>query len=307
MAIPKDIGVLFPGQGSQYPGMGKEVYDNYERMRELYQQAEEISGTDWAKVTFESTKEELKQTENTQPAIFLNSIAYSSLLKGEYNYIGAAGHSLGEYTALYETGVLSFEDALKAVCKRGELMGSIEGAGGMLAVIGAKLDDIEESIQEVSSKGIINVANYNSPIQVVVSGEENLLPIFEENLLDRTRAKVIELPVSAAFHSPLMEDAASDMKKVIEQLEFNKPKIPYFSNVTGKKVTDPDRIRELLEEQILSPVKWIDVVKNMKEEDIEFFVEIGPGKVLKNLVNRIDKSLTCEKTDTKDKLESFLT
>ncbi len=299
MKTTRDAGIIFPGQGSQYPGMGREVHERYKEVRELYDLAQSISNKDWAALTFAGSAEELKQTQNTQPAIFLLSVAYSQLLKDKYNYAGVAGHSLGEYTALTEAGVLSFEDAFKATCIRGDLMANFESAdGGMLAIIGAKLNKVEETVEEFKDKGVVNIANYNSPMQVVVSGERRLFPEFKEKLLEKTRAKVISLPVSAAFHSPLMEAAAKKMAATIQELEFNKPEAKYFSNVTGDRVDDPGEIKELLIKQILSPVRWIDVVKNMKREGISFFLEVGPGGVLTNLVKRIDRQLESTNTDS---------
>jgi [acyl-carrier-protein] S-malonyltransferase len=281
------IAYIFPGQGSQQPGMGKEIYENFPEAAEVYNRAKAITGKDWAEISFEGDKETLSQTQNTQPCIFLNSIAILRALKSHSRFEAAAGHSLGEYSALVAVGVLDFDSAIRCVVERGRLMSEAR-SGGMLAPLGAEDSTVVDVVGELREKGDIVVANFNAPGQLIVSGEEALLESASEALKTGAGAKkVLRLPVSAAFHSPLMQDAKAEMAKILAKVEFYEPKAAFFANATGGRIENPEDIRRQLIEQITSPVRWIDQVKAMAAFGTEEFVEIGPGKVLQGLVSRI--------------------
>ncbi len=281
------IAYIFPGQGSQHPGMGKDLYDSFKEAVEVYDKAKALTGTDWAEISFEGDKQVLSQTQNTQPCIFLHSMAVLRSMKSVTLFKAAAGHSLGEYSALCAAGILSFEDALLAVVERGKLMASAK-SGGMLAPLGAKDDGVREVVSDLHKDGIIVVANFNAPGQLIVSGEEGILEKASEELKKRAGAKkVLRLPVSAAFHSPLMEDAKTEMAGILGKIEFKAPKTAFFANATGARIENPEEIRKQLIEQITSPVRWIDQINAMADFGVDEFIEIGPGKILQGLVSRI--------------------
>lgn len=282
------IAFVFPGQASQYIGMGKDLYENSEIAREIFDRAEEILGFELKKICFEGPEDELKQTKVTQPAIFVHSYVVAKLISDKLKADMVAGHSLGEYSALVYAGVLSFEDALKIVKLRGELMQKAggENPGTMAAIIG--LDD--KTIYEICSKvndGIVQPANFNAPGQVVVSGD---IPSVKKamELAQKSGAKIVkELVVSGAFHSPLMESAKEGLKEVLDEIEFRKPSVPVYFNVTARPSFDVNEIRELLYRQITSPVLWSQIIANMFSDGASKFYEIGPGKVLQGLIKRI--------------------
>lgn len=282
------IAFVFPGQASQYVGMGKDLYENSEIAREIFDKAEEILGFELKKICFEGPEDELKQTRITQPAIFVHSYVVAKLLNGKLKADMVAGHSLGEYSALAYAGVLSFEDALKIVKLRGELMQKAgeENPGTMAAIIG--LDD--KTVYEICSKindGIVQPANFNAPGQVVISGD---IPSVRKamELAQNAGAKMVkELVVSGAFHSPLMESAKERLKEALGEIEFRKPSVPIYFNVTAKPTFDVDEIRNLLYRQITSPVLWSQIITNMFSDGASKFYEIGPGKVLQGLIKRI--------------------
>ncbi len=281
---------IFPGQGSQIPGMGKDLYDKYLEVRELYNKARALTGTDWAEITFEGDKKTLSQTQNTQPCIFLNSAVVLRIIERVTLPSAVAGHSLGEYSALYTAGVLNFEETLLSVIERGKLMSEAK-SGGMLAPLGAEDKKVIDVVSDLQRSGVIVVANYNASGQLIVSGEENILETAGERLKAEAGAKrVLRLPVSAAFHSPLMREAKDEMSKVLDRAEFSEPKTAFFANATGARIENPSDIKNQLIEQITSPVLWIDQVKALVDFGVEEFVEIGPGKVLQGLVSRIAPS-----------------
>lgn len=283
---------LFPGQGSQYVGMGKDLFEQSEEAAKLFQQADDILGVGLSQICFEGPEEELKQTKNTQPAIFLHSVILAHLFRGD-DVSMAAGHSLGEYSALVHAGALSFEDGLKLVRLRGELMqqAGVQQPGTMAAVIGLDPAAVEEICREASSAGVVQPANFNSPGQIVISGSvEGVRRAME---LSKTRgAKLVkELQVSGAFHSPLMGSAGKGLKEGLEKTQVRDAKIPVYANVTAKPAVTSSEIRQLLFEQLTRPVRWEESVRNMVADGAGIFVEVGPGKVLQGLVKRIDGSV----------------
>ena len=289
--------VLFPGQGSQSVGMGKNLYEKFDYIKSLFEQADDILGNSISKIILEGPKELIDQTENTQPAIFLISYSICEIIKREtsFNLNKAkffAGHSLGEYSALACAGSLSFEQTIKLLQSRGKFMQSAvpKGQGGMLAVLGSEIEKINEIIKNNEDKFICYIANDNSIGQVVVSGNINELNKFSEEL-KKNKIKNIRLPVSAPFHCKLMRSATEKMKEEITKVEFKKPEINIISNVTAQQTNDPNDIKSLLIEQIEKPVRWREIVINMIDSNVEKFIEIGPGKVLSGLVKRINNNV----------------
>ena len=279
---------VFPGQGSQYPGMGKDLYDKFDIVREIYKRADSLSGLKISELSFEADKQTLSQTQYTQPCIFVHSYAVLNVVDESYDSV--AGHSLGEYSALVAAGVLTFEDGLHAVVERGRLMSQAK-KGGMLAPLGVALEDVKEVVDLLKSEGIIEVANYNAPGQFIISGEIEILDKAEKMLSERGAKKVVRLAVSGAFHSPLMEEAQKEMEKVLSKIDFSPPKVRFYANVTGDRVENPEEIRKNLVLQLTHPVRWIDIVESMVRDGDDRFVEIGPGKVLRGLIKRIAKDV----------------
>jgi len=288
--------VLFPGQGSQSVGMAKNLYDNFDYVKLLFHQADDILKNSLSKTILEGPKELLDQTENTQPAIFLVSYSIFKFIKNESNFDFNkakffAGHSLGEYSALACSESITFEQTIKLLKTRGKSMQSAvpKGQGGMLAIIGEKIENINEIISLNKDKFQCFVANDNSVGQVVVSGNTKDLDIFSE-ILKLKNIKNVKLSVSAPFHCVLMSSATEIMKNEIINTEFKIPKNEIISNVTAKQTIDPDEIKDLLVKQIEKPVRWRESVINMINSNVDKFIEIGPGKVLSGLVKRIDRN-----------------
>jgi len=289
--------VLFPGQGSQSVGMGKNLYENFDYVKSLFEQADDILQKPISKIILEGPKELIDQTENTQPAIFLVSYSIYEVIKNEtaFNLNNAkffAGHSLGEYSALACSGSLRFDQTIKLLQSRGRFMQSAvpNGQGGMLAVLGSEIEKINEIINFNEGKFKCYVANDNSTGQAVVSGNINDLNKFSEELKNN-KIKNIKLPVSAPFHCELMRSATEKMREEITKAEFKKPEINIISNVTAQQTNDPNEIKRLLIEQIEKPVRWREIVINMIDSKVEEFIEIGPGKVLSGLVKRINSNV----------------
>jgi len=289
--------VVFPGQGSQSVGMAKNIYNKYNYVKELFQIADETLGFSISKLILEGSKEELDQTENTQPAIFLVSFSIFEVIKRESDIDLSkakyfAGHSLGEYSALATTGSINFEQTIKLLKARGKAMQSAvpKGEGGMLAVLGTEIEVISNLLSANQEKYQCFIANDNSIGQLVLSGMNKDLDYLTEDL-KKNKIKNIRLPVSAPFHSKLMRSATEIMKKQIDQSNFVNPKNVIISNVTGIETIEPKQIKELLIKQIESPVRWRESVLYMINKGVTKFVEIGPGKVLSGLIKRIDRSV----------------
>jgi len=302
------IAFLFPGQGAQYVGMGKDSYDSHPFVRELYSTAEKILGFDLAKVCFEGPEELLVQTKYTQPAIFVQSVALWKFLSSEnIKPAFAAGHSLGEYSALVVAGALSFEDGLEAVKNRSSLMQEAceKNKGTMAAIIGLSEKDILSVCKEASVYGIVQPANFNSAEQVAISGEKKAVEKGVELAKQRGAKRAILLEVGGAFHSELMCEAQEKFQKIMGKLVVNKAMTPVVANVTAEPVTEPSQIRELLIEQITSPVLWYQSMKLMYDRGVRDFVEIGPGKVLQGLLRRSFKEIRTFGIDKLSDLEKF--
>jgi [acyl-carrier-protein] S-malonyltransferase len=283
---------IFPGQGSQYVGMGKELYHAHAQPKALFEQADALLGFPISKICFEGPDEELKQTKNTQPAIFLHSIALLQLMNNGQPAM-TAGHSLGEYSALVVAGAFTFEDGLKLVRLRGELMqqAGVEYPGTMAAIVGLSEDDVEEVCSEASAVGIVQAANFNSPGQIVISGSRAGIQKAMNLATSHGARFVKELSVSGAFHSPLMESARAGLKSALEHVSIHDASIPVYANVTAQPVQSAKEIRELLVQQLTSPVRWEKSITRMISAGATSFVEIGPGKVLQGLVKRINAAV----------------
>jgi len=289
--------VLFPGQGSQSVGMGKNLYEKFDYVKSLFRQADDILEKSISKIILEGPKELINQTENTQPAIFLISYSIYEVIKNEtsFNLNDAkffAGHSLGEYSALACAGSLSFNQTIKLLQSRGRFMQSAvpNGKGGMLAVLGSDIQKINKIIKNNEDNFKCYIANDNSVGQVVVSGNINDLKKFSEEL-KKNKIKNISLPVSAPFHCELMNSATEKMREEMRTVEFKKPVVNIISNVTAQQANNPNDIKKLLVDQIEKPVRWREIVINMIDSNVEKFIEIGPGKVLSGLVKRINNNV----------------
>ena len=278
---------VFPGQGSQYSGMGKEFYENYPIIKKLFKRAKDILNWDPYDIIFSGKDENLKKTVLTQPSIYLVSYSLFEIWKerGEILPDYVMGHSLGEYTALAASNVFSFEEGLKIVKIRAELMDKAK-EGKMAAIIGLDREKVEEIVKKGKNKGIIVCANYNSPKQIVISGERSALKYAEKLAKENGARKVIYLRLSGAFHSPIMEEISKEFSQEIAKINFNKPKFKIISNVTAREELDPEKIKENLILQLTEPVRWEDSVKYVWEKGVNTFVEIGPGKVLTGLIKR---------------------
>ena len=303
--------VLFPGQGSQSVGMGKQFYEKFDYVKSLFEEADDTLKNSISKIILEGPKDIINQTEITQPAIFLVSYSICEVIKKEtsFNLNNAkffAGHSLGEYSALACSGSLSFSQTIKLLQSRGRYMQSAvpKGQGGMLAVLGSEIDKINKIISDNEEKFKCYVANDNSIGQVVVSGNINELNKFSEEL-KINKIKNIKLPVSAPFHCELMNSASEKMREEINKTEFKKPEINIISNVTAQQVNDPIEIKKLLIEQIEKPVRWREIVINMIGSEVEKFIEIGPGKVLSGLVKRINSNVELIQVNELDDLNKL--
>ena len=286
--MTKKIAFLFPGQGSQAVGMGKDLYDNYTAAKNVFDTADKTLGKSITTLCFEGPDEDLKQTVNTQPSIVTMSIAALESLKSQLDvsvdYV--AGHSLGEYCAMYAAGVMSLETTLKAIQKRADLMGATKG-GAMAAVLNASEEALNESLKEASEVGYVDVANYNSPAQVVITGDEKAVAKAGELLLAKGARRVVPLAVSGAFHSKFMENAGHEFEKFTADLDLSNAEIPVITNVDAEPTTSAADFRVKMPKQIYSSVHWTQTIEKMAADGVEIFVEIGPGKVLAGLNKKI--------------------
>ena len=285
---------VFPGQGAQFVGMGKDLYDNNEKAKELFEKANDILGYRITDIMFAGTDDELKQTKVTQPAVFLHSVIKAISLGDEFKPSMVAGHSLGEFSALVAAGALNFEDGLRLVYARAMAMQkACEAAPStMAAIVGLPDDKIEEICAEVSKEGSVVVpANYNCPGQLVISGNVEAINEACEKLKAAGAKRALPLKVGGAFHSPLMQPAKDELQAAIEKTEFSAPQCPVYQNVDGKPHTDPADIKANLIAQLTSSVRWTSCVQNMIADGADDFTECGPGKALQGMIGRIDKNV----------------
>ena len=303
--------VIFPGQGSQTVGMGKEFFEKYDIVKKLFQQADEVLNFSISKMILEGPRENLDLTANTQPAIFLVSYSIFKVIKEEFNinlneakYF--AGHSLGEYSALSCAGYLDFEKTIKILRVRGKAMQNSvpKGEGGMLAVLGVKIDDIEKILKDNEKKFNAQIANDNSDGQIVLSGKNEDLETVS-NFLKDNKIKNIKLPVSAPFHCELMTRATEIMRKELENVDFKKSNNTLISNVTADEILDVKDLKNLLISQIEKRVRWRESIINMVNYGVSQFIEIGPGKVLSGLIKRIDKNVKITSINNQSDIESL--
>ncbi len=301
----KKIAFLFPGQGSQSVGMGKDLCESFESANMVFKTADEVLGKSISRICFEGPEEDLKQTVNTQPAIVTTSIAALEAFRSELNITPdfVAGHSLGEYCAMYTAGVMNLQTTLKAIQKRAELMGQTKG-GSMAAILNASEEQLKAGLEEGSKVGYVDVANYNSPAQVVITGDSDAVKAAGDYMLANGVRRVVPLAVSGAFHSKFMEGAGKEFAGFVSNLELNDAKLPVITNVDAQMTTKANDFREKMPKQISSSVHWTQTIQKMVEEGVDTFVEIGPGKVLAGLNKKIAPETTVYNIFDKASLEA---
>jgi [acyl-carrier-protein] S-malonyltransferase len=285
---------VFPGQGAQFVGMGKDLYDNSPLAKEMFEKANEILGFRITDLMFAGTDEDLKQTKVTQPAIFLQSVILAKVLGSEFKPDMVAGHSLGEFSALVAANALSFEDGLRLVSARAKAMQKAceKEPSTMAAILGLEDEKVEEICKSIDE--VVVPANYNCPSQIVISGSIKGIDIACEKLSAAGAKRALKLMVGGAFHSPLMEPARIELEEAINKTNFQKPICPIYQNVNASKVTDPDQIKKNLVAQLTAPVKWTQTVKNLLADGATSFVELGPGNVLQGLIKKVDRNVAAE-------------
>jgi len=300
--------LVFPGQASQYVGMGQDIYDKYQSIKDMYAQANDILGFDVANISFNGPLDALTETKVTQPALFVASTALFSLLPKSFEFSMTAGHSLGEFSALFAAGVLNFEDALAIVKVRSEGMQEAgeNQSGTMAAILNMSREDIAKVCEHAGMRGIVQAANFNSPGQIVISGETVAVHYAMEIAKNLGARKALALNVSGAFHSPLMSAAKGDLSAIVEKTNFNKAQVPVVANVDATPTTDPTKIKSNLIDQLESPVLWEDTVEFMVKDGVNEIIEIGPGKVLQGLVKRIHRDMVTGGIATQEQLEALV-
>lgn len=290
--MTKKIAFLFPGQGSQAVGMGKDLYDNFESAKNVFDTADKVLSKNISTMCFEGPEDSLKQTINTQPSIVTMSIAAMEALKSELDITPSytAGHSLGEYCAMYTSGVMSLENTLKAIQKRADLMSATKG-GSMAAVLNASEEQLKAGLEEGSKVGYVDVANYNSPAQVVITGAEDAVKAASDYMVANGVRRVVPLAVSGAFHSKFMENAGKEFAEFVSNLDLNNASIPVITNVDAEITTNSEDFRVKMPKQIYSSVHWTQTIEKMIAEGVDTFIEIGPGKVLAGLNKKISSEI----------------
>lgn len=285
---------VFPGQGAQFPGMGKDLYENSELAKDLFEQANSILGFRITDIMFEGEKEELTQTKVTQPAIFLHSVILAKVLGEDFNADMVAGHSLGEFSALVAADYMTFEDGLKLVYKRAMAMQKAceQNPSTMAAILGLADSLVEEICNEID--GVVVPANYNCPGQLVISGSVEAIDEVCEKLTEAGARRALKLPVGGAFHSPLMEPAQVELANAIEETPFKEGNCPVYQNVTAKAERDPNTIKSNLIKQLTASVKWTQTMQQMQSDGLSKVIEVGPGKVLQGLFKKMDRALETE-------------
>ncbi len=282
---------LFPGQGSQFPGMGKDLFDRFEIAKEMFQASEEILGFDLSTILLEGSKEDLQQTRVTQPAIYLHSVTSAKVMGADFQPDAVAGHSLGEFSALTAAGAIDFESGLKLVSQRAKAMQKAcnQSEGAMAAILGLGDQIVEEICRQTI--GVVVAANYNCPGQLVISGNVNAIASACEDLKAAGAKRALVLPVGGAFHSPLMEPARSELANAIHATHFSAPLCPIYQNTNAQAVSDPEEIQKNLIAQLTVPVRWTQSVNAMIEAGITDYIEVGPGKVLQGLIRKISQEV----------------
>lgn len=303
------VACIFPGQGAQYMGMGKEIAENYKAAMDIFDRASDRLGIDMKKLCFEGDEEELKKTENTQPSILTTSVALLEVLKLKgIKPAMAAGLSLGEYSALVASNAISFEDAVAVVKKRGKFMQEAvpEGEGTMAAVMGMDKSEIVHCLKMASGYGVVEPANFNCPGQVVIAGHTKAIEKACNLLKEKGARKVKVLPVSAPFHSSLLKGAGDKLSEELDKIQFNDMMIPVVSNVNAQIIKDRYEIKKLLIDQVSTSVLWEDSVRNMIEQGVDSFIEVGPGKSLSSFVKKIDKSVYVYNVEDLESLDNTI-
>lgn len=301
----KKIAFIFPGQGAQVVGMGKDLFENFEASKSVFETADKVLGKSITNLCFEGPEEDLKQTMNTQPSIVTMSIAALEALKSQLNITPSftAGHSLGEYCAMYCSGVMDLETTLKAIQKRADLMGKVKG-GSMAAVLNAPAGTVEQALEQAREVGYVDIANYNSPVQVVLTGDEAAVKKAGEILLELGAKRVVPLAVSGAFHSKYLENAASEFASFVSDLDLSSASIPVVTNVDAAATISSEDFRNKMPRQICSSVHWTQTIENMVANGVDTFVEIGPGKVLAGLNRKIAPETKVYNVYDKESLEA---